>query len=358
MKQEHLRRAGTVLAALWALTLPLAAKPLGYICYSPYRDGQAPGAAEPSEDQIREDFRVLAPLAKGIRTYTVGGVHAQIPKLAQEAGLEVFMGAWIGKDDAANVAQVNALIALAKSGNPAIKGLIVGNEVLLRKDVTKARLIEYLRMVKNANTGIPVTTADIYQRINENAADLDPVVDIVLAHVHPFWESQSAANGAAHVVKGWKSVRAKYPSKRVVIGETGFPSAGQTQGGAVPSEDGAAQVATDLVTAGAREGMEFMLFTSFDEAWKGAEGPVGANWGLWKTNRAPKAAVARILALPTAIHFPANPANPRDRARMASASAGALLVDGLGRLRLAPSLAYPLRDPGAIPVLRIWAMAP
>ena len=87
-----------------------------YICYSPYRDGQAPGTGpEPTEAQIREDFKILAPFVKGIRTYSSTGIHGQIPKLALEVGLEVHMGAWVGKDDNGNLEQVNALIALAKT---------------------------------------------------------------------------------------------------------------------------------------------------------------------------------------------------------------------------------------------------
>jgi exo-beta-1,3-glucanase (GH17 family) len=303
------------------------AKPLEYICYSPYRDGQQPGGAEPTEAQIREDFQILAPLVKGIRTYTCSGIHAQIPKLAKEAGIEVHMGAWIGKDDNSNVAEVNALIALAKSGNTAIKGLIIGNEVLLRQDVTKARLIEYIKMVRNANTGIPVTTADIYQRIGDNSADLNPVVDYVLCHVHPYWENVAAENGANHVLKGWNQVKARYPGKRVIVGETGFPSAGQSRNPAVPGEAAQARFTDDLARLGAAQGMSFMLFTSFDEAWKGAEGPVGANWGIWRTNRSEKPAVAKVKALPTtAIGLPGRPLS-----RKISLDAGAR-VDALGRL--------------------------
>ena len=333
----------TVLAALLILltvaATPAAAKQLEYVCYSPYRDGQQPGGAEPTEAQIREDFKILAPLVKGIRTYAVDGIHAQIPKLALEAGLEVYIGAWVGKDDNANLAQVNALIAQAKSGNTAIKGLIVGNEVLLRNDVAKARLIEYIKMVKAANTGIPVTTADIYQRIGDNAADLAPVVDFVLAHVHPFWEAQSAENGAAHVLRGWNLVKTRYPGKRVIIGETGFPSAGQTIGAAVPSEAAQARFTDDLARLGAAQGMTFMLFTSFDEQWKSAEGPVGAHWGLWKRDRTEKAAVAKIKALPIAIQLPGPGWSGRNLmgsgSGRGSAAATALRVDALGRLRRA-----------------------
>lgn len=300
MKNLTLPSFSFLLAAFLAVEAATA-KPLGIICYSPYRNGQAPGGAEPTEAQVAEDFRILAPLCRGIRTYASQGIHAKIPDLAKAAGLEVHMGAWIGKDEAANQAQVNALITAAKSGNSAIKGLIVGNEVLLRLDVTKARLLEYMRQVRNANTGIPVTTADIYQRMIEHSADLNPVSDYVLAHVHPFWENQAANNGANHVVNGWKQVKAKYPGKTVIIGETGFPSAGQTRGAAVPSDANQARFVEDLGLAGIKEGMQFMLFTSFDEEWKSAEGPVGANWGIWRTVRTEKQAVARVRALPTAI---------------------------------------------------------
>jgi exo-beta-1,3-glucanase (GH17 family) len=326
MKNFFAAASAAVAFAVLAVPETFAGKPLEYICYSPYRDGQQPGGAEPTEAQIREDFQILAPLVKGIRTYTCSGIHAQIPKLAKEAGLEVHMGAWIGKDDASNVAEVNALIALAKSGNTAIKGLIIGNEVLLRQDVTKARLIEYIKMAKNANTGIPVTTADIYQRIGDNSADLAPVVDYVLCHVHPYWENVAAENGANHVLKGWNQVKAKYPGKQVIVGETGYPSAGQSRNPAVPSEAAQARFTDDLARLGAAQGMSFMLFTSFDEAWKGAEGPVGANWGIWRANRTEKPAVAKVKALPTtAIRLPG-----RSLARRISLEAG-MRVDALGR---------------------------
>lgn len=296
--------AGPVLLLHFAASASaLADKPLEYLCYSPYRNGQAPGGAEPTEAQVAEDFRILAPFAKGIRTYSSQGIHAQIPKLARAAGLEVHVGAWIGKDENANRAQVDALITLAKSGNPAIKGLIVGNEVLLRMDVPKVRLLEYLGEVRAAvaGTGIPVTTADIYQRINDNSADLGPLCDYVMAHVHPFWEDQAADKAAAHVLAGWKSVKARYPGKPVIIGETGFPSAGQTRGAAVPGEAAQALFTEAIALLGAKEGMSFMLFSAFDEAWKSEEGPVGANWGIWRADRSEKPAVARLRALPTVV---------------------------------------------------------
>lgn len=340
-----------------ALALSPPAKPLEYICYSPYRDGQAPGTgSEPTEDQVREDLRILAPLVKGIRTYSSRGIHARIPELAREAGLEVHVGAWIDGNEAGNQAQIDALIGLAKSGNPAIRGLIVGNEVLLRQDVPKARLLELIRRVKEANTGIPVTTADIYQNIRDHAADLDPLVDYAMAHVHPYWEHQAIGNAARHVVEGWKQVKERYPGKPVVIGETGFPSGGQAMGGAAPSVENQARFTEEIAVLGAREGMPFMLFAAFDEAWKTNEGAVGGHWGIWRSDRTGKPAVDRLKALPAAVSRREGGGLRRSRVRAATGRAdwaghadfAGRSLDVLGRARMQEGA-------GLLPVLAVEA---
>jgi hypothetical protein len=150
----------------------------------------------------------------------------------------------------------------------------------------------------------------------------------------------------------------------VIVGETGFPSAGQSRGAAVPSEEAQARFTEDLLKLGAAQGMSVMVFTSFDEAWKGAEGPVGANWGLWRTNRAEKPAVARVRALPSVGLLPGRSRKDRawrDQALRDAAFPGnggnignglqALRIDGLGRLHALPaSPALPQSDGvGAVP---------
>jgi exo-beta-1,3-glucanase (GH17 family) len=329
------RAAPALLLAALLSAAPRAAKPLDYVCYSPYREGQAPGGPSPTEAQIRADLALIAPLAKGIRTYAAAGIHARIPDLAREAGLEIYAGAWIGTDSAANLAEVDALIALAKSGNPAIKGLIVGNEALLRHDVTAPGLIAYLQRVRDAKTGIPVSTADIYQDLIEHAAELEPVVDYALCHVHPYWEAVAAAQGAARVLQAWRSVQAKYPGKPVLVGETGYPTAGPSQGGAAPGEAAQAEFLADLIGLAAREGMPVMWFEAFDEAWKGADWQVEPHWGLWNADRSEKPAVGRARA---AVGL-ARPARLR---RAAADGMPVLRADAAGRLR-----PWPADRPGA-----------
>lgn len=317
-------------SATAASATAVSAVPLDYFCYSPYRDGQAPGGPSPTEAQIRADLALIAPLAKGIRTYGATGIQGRIPDLAREAGLEVYAGAWVGTDDAANLAEVDALIALAKSGNPALKGLIVGSEALLRRDVAPQRLIAYLQRVRDAKTGIPVSTADIYQNVIDHAAELDPVIDYVLCHAHPYWENLAAGDGAARVLKAWQSVRAKYPGKTVIVGETGFPTAGQSQGAAVPGEAAQAAFLADVIGVAAREGMPVMWFEAFDEAWKKDEGAVGAHWGLWNSDRTEKPALARARATAGLAPERRIGLTPPDRIPRA------WRFDALGRLRAVP----------------------
>ncbi len=72
-------------------------RPFKCICYSGYRDGQAPGQSEPSEAQVREDLILIKKHAHEIRTYGSGkGTHGHfVPKLADELGLAVPLGIWV-----------------------------------------------------------------------------------------------------------------------------------------------------------------------------------------------------------------------------------------------------------------------
>ncbi|HLP40712.1 MAG TPA: glycosyl hydrolase family 17 protein [Fibrobacteria bacterium] len=327
----------------------MATKPIDVIGYSPYRDGQQPGGAEPTEAQVRQDLSIIATLAKGIRIYSTTGIHAEIPRLAKNEGLEVWLGAWINKDEVSNQEQIDALIEQAKSYKSTIKGLIVGSEVLFRKDLTPAQLVRYIQQVKDANTDIPVSTAEIYGIMKDNKAVLAPAIDFVTTHIHPYWDGPKIDDAAEHVAKMWDTVRVAYPGKEVIVGETGFPTAGIKRGAAQPSLDNQVRVTVELIAKSKQVGMKVMLFSAFDEKWKvvktgdSDEGLVGGSWGLWGSNREEKPVVAALRNLPVAIMTP-------DRKLRVIPAADAALggIDALGRLRLpsattgAPAKALPV----------------
>ena len=160
-------------------------RPFKCLCYSGYRDGQAPGQSEPSEAQVREDLILVKKYTHEIRTYgSAKGTHGNfVPKLADELGLTVHLGIWVDAtyEDAINLAAVNDAIALIKEGHKSIKSVIVGNEYMLRvrhpeitptpaikpdKVLSEARLVAWIKMVKAAvPKGVEVSTADTWSEV-------------------------------------------------------------------------------------------------------------------------------------------------------------------------------------------------
>jgi len=73
--------------------------------------------------------------------------------------------------------------------------------------------------------------------------------------------------------------------KPVIITETGWPSKGESLGGAVPSIENAIKYFINTHLWAMDEDIGVFYFSSFDESWKvGAEGEVGAYWGIWDKN--------------------------------------------------------------------------
>ena len=73
--------------------------------------------------------------------------------------------------------------------------------------------------------------------------------------------------------------------KRVIITETGWPSSGDALGDAQPGYENALKYFINAQSWSQQEGIEMFYFSAFDEGWKvGAEGSVGAFWGLWDAN--------------------------------------------------------------------------
>ena len=89
-----------------------------------------------------------------------------------------------------------------------------------------------------------------------------------------------------------RRTRAAAPGKRMVISETGWPDQGSAFHGSVPSDEGAMRYFVDTMRWAREDDIEVFYFAAFDEAWKvGAEGDVGAYWGLWDKDGKPKFAM-------------------------------------------------------------------
>ena len=105
----------------------------------------------------------------------------------------------------------------------------------------------------------------------------------------PFWEACQREYALLYMKDMYRRAQKAARGKKVIISETGWPNIGSAFGGAVPSEENALKYFLDTQKWAEEEGIDLFYFSSFDESWKvGAEGDVGAYWGLWDKNGAPK----------------------------------------------------------------------
>ena len=167
--------------------------------------------------------------------------------------------------------------------------VIVGNEVLLRREQPPSELAAMIRRVRDA-VPVPVTYADVWEFWRKHP-EVAEAVDFVTIHILPYWEDEPLAIGEAipHVEDIWRQMSAEFAGKPVVIGEAGWPSAGRMREGALPSLVNQAQFVRQLMTVAEREGIGLNLIESFDQPWKRRiEGTVGGHWGLFDGDRVPK----------------------------------------------------------------------
>ena len=113
--------------------------------------------------------------------------------------------------------------------------------------------------------------------------------DVLLANCYPFWEGCPADYAILYMKEMYRRTVRCAAGKRVIVSETGWPNIGTAYGGAEPSFRNAIKYFADTCRWAEEDGIELFYFAAFDEAWKtGAEGDVGAYWGLWDKDGQPK----------------------------------------------------------------------
>ena len=255
------------------------------LCFSPYLDGQGPGT-QLEEAQIRARLEIIRPTTRWVRSFSCTEGNEIIPRVAHEMGLKTLVGAWLGTDREINEREVEGAIAVARAGHADI--VAVGNEVMLREDLSEDELLAYIERVKRALPGVQVGYVDAYY-LFEKHPRITAACDVVLTNCYPFWEGCPLNHALAYMQNMVRRIQAVAGDKKVIVSETGWPDKGTAFHGAVPSKAGAMRYFVDTCAWAQRDGIEVFYFSAFDEAWKvGAEGDVGAYWGLWDKDGMPK----------------------------------------------------------------------
>jgi len=306
------------LVALSAIGRQLVAQMPAYRLYgldfSPYVDGQNPNfGTEVSVTQVQERLQLVAPYTNWIRSFSSTHGNENIPAVAKSMGLNVAAGAWIGRDATANAAEINGLIASVQAGN--VDLAIVGSEVLLRNDVSETQLIAYINQVKNAiPASVPVATADTFDQLLAHPAVI-AAGDVVLPNIYPYWMGVSLPNAICSLATSYDQVVAAAGAKPVIISETGWPSAGNQVGIAVPSPENASAFFLQFVSWARARDVPFFYFDALDETWKANyEGEQGAHWGLFDKNGTLKAGMQAVFDNQTVVvscnGIPGGPGTP------------------------------------------------
>lgn len=248
------------------------------LCYSAYEEGQQPGDIL-TVDQIRRRMKIIAPYTKWVRSFSCIEGNELVPKVAREFGLKTLVGAWLGKDEDLNEQEIAGLIQLAREGYVDIAA--VGNEVLYRKDLSEEALLDYIRRVKNAIPEVPTGYVDAYYEFTA-CPGITEACDVILANCYPFWEGCHIDYSLVYMKQMYQQAVQAANGKKVIITETGWPSQGKSLDGAEPSAVNAMKYFINTQQWSREEDIAIFYFASFDESWKvGAEGDVGAYWGLW-----------------------------------------------------------------------------
>ena len=265
------------------------------VSYAPFRlPGETPYDLKSVVDpqRIDADLRALSQRFDCVRTYSQEHGLNAVPAIAERYGMKVIMGVWLSSDPVANEHEVQLGIATARAHPQALRGIVVGNEVLLRGELSADALAGYIREVRRA-VNVPVTYADVWEFWLKHHQLADSV-DYLTIHILPYWEDDPVPPEYAvqHVAAVYGRVQKAFPGMRVMIGETGWPSAGRPRHATSASLVNEARYLREFLRYASTVDMPYNVIEAFDQPWKrDQEGTVGGYWGIFDVDAQPKFAM-------------------------------------------------------------------
>lgn len=268
------------------------------MAFSPFYSGQDPVVQVlPTRAQIEADLSLLADKVTAVRTYSSLKTLGLVPEIAARHQIKVALGAWVDRNPRTSNEEIEAAIQLANEHSNVIR-VIVGNEAILRGDVTVAELGAQLDRVRAA-VAQPVSTAEPWH-VWLTHPELVEHVDFLTVHLLPYWEGVPVEKSIDYLAMRMNQLAQRFPGKLIVIGEVGWPSDGRTREAAVASKSNEALFLRRFLARAKGEGYVYYLMEAFDQPWKAQyEGAVGAYWGVYDVERQPKFAfVEAIVRIP------------------------------------------------------------
>jgi cellulose synthase/poly-beta-1,6-N-acetylglucosamine synthase-like glycosyltransferase/exo-beta-1,3-glucanase (GH17 family) len=310
--------AAIIAAANWSfwswLNRPPVSAPwtgtIGGFAFEGFQRDQSPLSGDthdyPTDAELEHDIAQLSAYSDRLRTYSAKDAM-DLPAIARKYGMTVTAGAWLDRWKDGNDEQIKSLIEQIHD-NDNVERAIVGNETLLRGDLTPKELMNYIDIVKR-RTRVPVSTAESWdiwlttdREKKKQMQELARHVDFITVHLLPYWEGVPRAGAVDHVMRRYKEMVREYPTRKIVIGEVGWPSGGSRVAVKnLPNPDDPitysrasvideAQFVREFLPRAKKEGInDYYLMEAFDQPWKRVnEGRTGAYWGIFNADREPK----------------------------------------------------------------------
>jgi exo-beta-1,3-glucanase (GH17 family)/cellulose synthase/poly-beta-1,6-N-acetylglucosamine synthase-like glycosyltransferase len=253
--------------------------------FSPLRLKNDPVTGQyPTTAEIESDLALLKGQVRSIRTYGLGGTLSEIPQLAAKYGMKVTLGAWLTDNLEENEQELERLVQVVKKNKQAILQVIVGNETILRGELTVEQLSGYLdRMRKRLK--LPVSTGEPWNVWLANP-ELAEHADFIAAHFLPYWEGVALKASLDHVDATYVMLQEAFPKQRLLMAEVGWPSNGRTRRASVASQSNQAIFLRNYLQRAVVNNYDYYLMEAFDQPWKSdSEGAVGAYWGVFDVKR-------------------------------------------------------------------------
>lgn len=294
------------------------------ICYSGFREGQKPGGAYPSYEEIKEDLLMLENHWKYIRLYDCDQHSDIVLEVIEKEKLnfKVMLGAYIVaevnnfgcpwggsyseeqliENKKMNLVQIQKLIRLANQYPDIIFSLSAGNEACVDWTdhyVPVQSVIDYVKMIKKGAKQ-PVTFCENYVPWIDKLKDLVEEVDFISIHTYPVWEYKKIHEALEYTKSNYHTIADRYPNKPVVITEAGWATNSNGRGicPSNVSEELQEIYYNDLVNWCLEENILMFVFEAFDEPWKGSAEPLEPekHWGLFTVDRKPKLVMRELFS--------------------------------------------------------------
>lgn len=284
--------------------------------YGPFhRAGQSPETPSGlAAEHIAADLDAIS--AAGFRVIRIFGLDNGLEQIVPIAHrrfphLKFFLGVYVcgtHHDDRANPhstqSQMDEAIRLANAFE-SVEGIVVGNECLAgepeacRQPVSLEQLIQDVETVRRGLAGrasrrVRVTTAMSMLAAVKNhetqGRRLAAHGDAVMVNIYPFFDKVAASDAPKAFAGALEHVRRLYAAggKPLIVGETGWPSAGPANGAAAPGLAHQANYLRAVSRYARANRLGLFLFEMFDEPWKSAAESVGPHWGLCDKDGRPK----------------------------------------------------------------------